>query len=126
MRFRADGGTGAFTILYGLRVTSQQTPATPLHTVPTLWFTLAFNLFALLLAVVLVGLGDDVQWPLWLPVASLALSGVVGVASLARRQTRRFGAGCLGGTAVSALVYLVLFVVFLVTYFIVPGDHELS
>jgi hypothetical protein len=39
---------------------------------------------------------------------------------------RPFGVGCLGGTAVSALVYLVLLVIFVVTYFIVPGSHELS
>jgi hypothetical protein len=32
----------------------------------------------------------------------------------------------LGGTALSILVLLVLFVIFFVTYFIVPGGDELS
>jgi hypothetical protein len=105
--------TVALMILYGLRVSSEHPPVAALGAVPTLWFTVAFNLTALLVAVVGTGLNDEAVWLLWLPVASLALCAVTGV-------------GCLGGTAVSVLVFLVLFVIFLVTYFIVPGGHELS
>ena len=94
--------------------------------VPVLWLTVAANLATLMIAVALLGLDDDRTWVLWLPVASLALSGVVGTASLVRRRTRRLGVGCLAGTAVSVLAYVVLVGIFFVTYFIVPGGHELS
>jgi hypothetical protein len=122
----ADVRTVAPMILYGLRVSSEHPPVAALGAVPTLWFTVAFNLTALLVAVVGIGLNDEAVWLLWLPIASLALSAVTGVVCLVRRQTRPFGGGCLGGTAVSVLVFLVLFVIFFVTYFIVPGGHELS
>ena len=117
--------TGALTIPYGLRVTREQ-PPTALRAVPTLWYTVAFNLTALLVAVLGIGFDDEAVWPLWLPVASLASCAVIGVVCLFGEQTRSFGAGCLGGTAVATLVYLVLFMIFFVTYFIVPGGHELS
>ena len=118
--------TGAATILYGRRVSREQPPLTVLGAVPTLWYTVAFNLSVLLIAVVGVGLDNEAGWPLWLPLASLALCVVIGAGCVFRRRTRSFGAGCLGGTAVSILVFLVLFVIFFVTYFIVPGGHELS
>ena len=73
-----------------------------------------------------LGSPDEALWPIWFPVVSLALSGVLGVVCVPHRETRPFGLGCLGGTAVKGLVYLVLFVIFFVTYFIVPGGHELS
>ena len=93
---------------------------------PTLWYTVAFNLTALLVAALGIGFNDEAVWPLWVPVASLASCAVIGVVCLFRGQTRSFGVGCLGGTVVATLVYLVLFVIFFVTYFIVPGGHELS
>ncbi|MGY2703318.1 hypothetical protein [Nocardioides sp. HB32] len=107
-------------------MTSQPASGAWLRAAPTLWLTVAFNLFVLMVAVALIGLGDDPAGPLWLPTASLALSGVVGLGSLVRRRTRRFGVGCLAGTAVSGFAYFVLFVIFFVTYFIAPGGHELS
>jgi hypothetical protein len=94
--------------------------------VPTLWSTVAFNLFAVFVTVAVVGLDDTAGWALWLPVVSLGLSGAAGVGSLLSRRTRRFGAGCLAGTLASALLYVVLFAIFFVTYFLVPGGHELS
>ena len=97
-----------------------------LRTVPTLWYTVAFNLIALLVAVWGIGLNAEAVWPLWLPVTSLALCAATGIVCLFRGQTRPFGVGCLGGTAVSVLVFLALFAIFFVTYFIVPGGHELS
>jgi len=59
------------------------------------------------------------------PRCPLALSGAVGLASVARPQTRRFGAGCPGGTAVSVVVFAVLLAVSFVSYFML-GGHELS
>ena len=116
--------TFAQTIIYGLRVTRE--PPAALGAVPTLWYTVAFNLTTLLVAVVGIGFNNEAMWPLWLPVASLASGAVIGVVYLFRGQTRSHGVGCLGGTAVSILVYLVLIVIFFVTYFIVPDGHELS
>jgi hypothetical protein len=113
-------------IPYGRRVARDQPPVAALRAVPTLWYTVAFNLSALLIAVVGLGLDNEAVWPLWLPLASLALCVATGVGCLFGTQTRSFGAGCLAGTAVSILVFLVLFVIFFVTYFIVPGGHELS
>lgn len=95
-----------------------------LRAVPAMWFTVAFNLLALWVAVTLVFLADA-EPAAWLPVASLALGGAVGLVSVARPQTRRFGVGCLGGTAVSVVVFAVLLVIFFVSYFVL-GGHELS
>lgn len=95
-----------------------------LRAAPALWFTLAFNLLALWVAVMLVFLADA-EPAAWLPAASLALGGVVGLVSMARPQTRRFGEGCLGGTAVSAVVFAALLAIFFVSYFVL-GGHELS
>ena len=95
-----------------------------LRAAPTLWSTLAFNLASLWLAVALVTLADS-DPAMWLPAASLALSGTVGLIAFTRPQTRRFGAGCLGGTAASCVVFFVLLVIFFVTYFVL-GGRELS
>lgn len=107
-------------------MTAERFSTSALRAVPTLWSTVAFNLFVLLVAVIAVELSDDLAWCVWLPVASLALSGAVGFAHLLSARTRPFGVGCLGGTAVSALVFLVLAATFFVAYFVVPGGHELS
>jgi hypothetical protein len=108
-------------------VTIQQAPPARRRAPSTLWLTVAFNLFALLAAIVLVpSLGDDLEWCVGLPIASLALSGGTGVTCLLRERTRPFGVGCLAGTAVAILAFVVLFAVFFVTYFIVPGGHQLS
>ncbi|HEY7044172.1 MAG TPA: hypothetical protein VH419_10935 [Nocardioidaceae bacterium] len=102
----------------------QAAPA--LRAVTILWYTVAFNLAALLISVVGIGFDSGAAWPLWLPLASVSLCAMSGVFCLFGTQTRSFGAGCLGGTAVSILVFLVLFMIFFVTYFIVPGGHDLS
>jgi len=105
---------------------SDHASAPPLGAVPILWYTVAFNLSTLLISVVGIGFNDEAIWPLLLPVASLSVCALVGVVCLFGRQTRSFGVGCMGGTAVSVLMFLVLFATFFVTYFIVPGGHELS
>jgi hypothetical protein len=108
-------------------VTLDRAPARP--TAPTLWLTVAFNISALLVASVLVGIVgrfDDLLWALWLPVASLALSTAAGMAALASPRTRRLSAGILGGAAASTLTYGLLLAILAVTYFLVPGGHELS
>jgi hypothetical protein len=125
VRGPAHARTRTLTIPYGLLVTREH-PPTALRAAPTLWYTVAFNLTALLVAVVGSWFNNEAVWPLWLPVASLASCAVNDVVCLFRTQARSFGVGCLGGTAVSTVVYLVLFVIFFVTYFIVPGDHEFS
>jgi hypothetical protein len=113
--------------LYSHRVTLDQTPERP--TASTLWLTVAFNVSALLVASVLagvVGRFDDLLWALWLPVASLALSAAAGMAALASPRTRRLSVGILGGAAASTVTYVVLLAILAVTYFLVPGGHELS
>lgn len=111
---------------YGLRVAREHASAPALGAVPVLWYTVAFNLSALLVSLAALGFNDEAVWPLWLPVASLALGAATGVICLFGAQARSYGVGCLCGTAVSILVFVVLFVIFFVTYFIVPGGHELS
>lgn len=91
-----------------------------------LWLTAALHLFVLLVAVALFGADEGAVQPFLLPVASLVLTGTVGVACLLRRDRRRLGQGLVGGTAVAVAVFLVLFVIFFVTYFVAPGGHELS
>ena len=91
---------------------------------PAFWFTLAFNLAVLWLASVLV-LIAHLEPAMLLPAVSLALSGATGAAALARPESRRFGAACLGGTAGSGVVFALLLVVFFVSYFVL-GGHELS
>jgi hypothetical protein len=95
-----------------------------LRAVPTLWLTLAFNLLTLWCAVALAFLAHA-DPAVWLPLASLVLCGAVGLVALARPQSRRFGVGCLGGTAVSLMVYAALLLVFFVCYFVI-GGNELS
>ena len=91
---------------------------------PAFWVTLAFNLAVLWLAVVLVMIAH-LEPAMLLPLASLGLSGVIGIAAVARPHSRRFGAACLGGAAGSAVVFALLLVVFFVSYFVL-GGHELS
>jgi hypothetical protein len=113
-------------VLYGRGVTIERPLVAGPRALPALWLTVAFNLFALFVAVLVIALDSEVTWPIWLPVASLALSGCVAASCLVRQQTRRVGVGLLGGTGVAISAFLVLFVVFVVAYFIVPGGHELS
>ena len=91
---------------------------------PAFWVTLALNLAVLWLAVVLVMIAH-LEPAMLLPLASLGLSGAVGIAAVARPRSRRFGAACLGGAAGSGVVFALLLVVFFVTYFVL-GGHELS
>lgn len=91
---------------------------------PAFWCTLAVNLAVLWLAVVLVTLAH-LETAMLLPLASLGLSGVIGVAAVARPHSRRFGVACLGGAAGAGVVFALLLVVFFVSYFVL-GGHELS
>jgi len=91
---------------------------------PAFWFTLAFNLAVLWVAVVLVMI-VDLEPAMLLPLGSLGLSVVVGLAAVARPHSRHFGAACLGGAAGSGVVFALLLAVFLVSYFVL-GGHELS
>ena len=92
--------------------------------VSAFWWTVAANLAVLWVATPLA-LATGSQAAAGAPLVSLALTVAVGVASLARADRRRLGAGVLAGAATSAaLMMLVLLVVF-VAYFVV-GGHELS
>ena len=91
---------------------------------PAFWFTLAFNLAVLWLAVVLATIAH-LEPAMLLPLASFGLSAAVGLAALARPHSRRFGAACLGGAAGSGVVFALLLVVFFIGYFVL-GGHELS
>ena len=118
--------TPAAMAIYGLGMAREHAPAPGLGAVPVLWYTVAFNLSALLVSLTALGFNDEGVWPLWLPVASLALCAATGVICLFGAQTRSYGVGCLGGTALSIFVFVALFMIFFVTYFLVPGGHELS
>ena len=106
-------------------MTSERPSVTALRAAPTLWYAVALNLAALLVTVIAVAFTGTL-WPVLILVVTLGSSAATGAVCLVRRETRPFGVGCLGGAAVSALVILVLFVIFFVTYFVVPGGHELS
>lgn len=97
---------------------------TSLRAVPTFWFTLAVNLLAAFIAVAAVSLTSSAAG-LWFPVATLALGGAVGLGAAFNPQTRRFGWGCLSGTAASVVLFALLVVAFLVVYFVL-GRRELS
>lgn len=97
---------------------------TSMRVAPALWWTVAFNLLALLLAVALFAADVTVEGFSFAPLA-LAGTGMVGLVALARPRTRRLGLGCLVGTAVSAAIYALLLAVFFVTYFVI-GGNELS
>jgi hypothetical protein len=55
------------TIAYGLGMASDQASVAPLGAVPILWYTVAFNLTALLISVVGIGFNDEAIWPLESP-----------------------------------------------------------
>lgn len=106
-------------------MSSDQSRVTALGVAPKLWYVVALNLAALLIAVLATYL-SRAPWPLWVPVVALVSSSATGAIFVFHKATRPFGIGCLSGTALSASVFLVLFLIFFVTYFVVPGGHELS
>jgi hypothetical protein len=92
--------------------------------VPTFWWTVAVNLAAVWVGVLVVFVADWATAAA-LPLVSLAASVAAGLVGVGRARHRRLGLGALAGAAASAGLMVALLLLFFLAYFVL-GGHELS